>query len=167
MKWIKAIVAGLVAGFVMFIALAVGTNTGMASINVPPSAAFLGATTGIQSPILAALLHFAYAAFGSVLLVAIFGRGTNITKGIGLALVLWLILMVVFSPIIGWGFFGAGGSNHELPPTAPLYIGSAGAYVLISLMLHVVYGLIIGWMDKAWIDWADEARTAPESVRNL
>jgi len=164
MKWIKAIVAGLVAGLVMFIALAIGTNTGMAPINVPPSAAFLGATTNIRSPPLAGLLHFAYAAFGSVLLVAIFGRDTNITKGIGLALVLWLILMMVFSPIIGWGFFGAGGPNHELPPTAPLYIGSAGAYVLVSLMLHVVYGLIIGWMDKAWIDWSGDVRSA-ESVR--
>ena len=164
MKWIKAIVAGLVAGLVMFIVLAMGTNTGMAPINVPPSAAFLGATTGIQSPLLAALLHFAYAAFGSVLLVAIFGRRTNITKCLLVALVLWLILMVVYSPIIGWGFFGAGGPNHELPPESPLFIGAAGPYVLITLVLHAIYGLIIGWMDQAWIDWSDEVRT-PESVR--
>lgn len=164
MKWIKAIVAGLVAGLVMFIVLAWGTNTGMAPINVPPSAAFLAATTGIQSPPLAALLHFGYAAVGSVLLVGIFGHRTNATKGIGLALVLWLILMLVYSPIIGWGFFGAGGPNHKLAAESPLYIGVAGPYVLITLVLHAVYGLIIGWMDKAWINWTDETRT-PESAQ--
>lgn len=159
MKWIKAIVAGLVAGLVMFIVLAIGTNTGMAPINVPPSAAFLAATTGIKSPPLAALLHFAYAALGSVLLVAIFGRRTNLTKGIGLALILWLILMLVYSPIIGWGFFGAGGPNHAMPPASPLYIGSAGRYVLITLVLHAVYGLIIGWIDQAWIKESDQVRS--------
>lgn len=164
MKWIKAIVAGLVAGLVMFILLAIGTNTGMAPINVPPSAAFLGATTGIQSPLLAALLHFAYAAFGSVLLVAIFGRRTNITKGLLVALVLWLILMIVYSPIIGWGFFGAEGPNYDLSSESLLHISASGPYVLMTLVLHAIYGLIIGWMDNAWIDWSNEVRT-PESAR--
>lgn len=167
MKWVKAIVAGLVAGLVMFIVLAVGTKTGMAPINVPPSAAFLAATTGIQSPPLAGLLHFAYAALGSVLLVALFGRRTNILKGIGLALVLWLILMVIYSPIIGWGFFGAGGPNHQLPPTSPLYIGPAGMYVLITLVLHAIYGLIVGWMDQVWIDWTERSGADPDQSENL
>lgn len=162
MKWLKAIIAGLLAGLVMFIILAIGTNTGIAPFNIPPSAAFL-ASRGISPETLAPILHFAYAALGSVILVVIFDRVTNITRGIGWAIILWLIFMIIYSPLIGWGVFGVGGANQELPPDAPLYIGDPGQFILITLLLHVVYGAIIGWLDRVWIDWSDESRISEGS----
>jgi hypothetical protein len=79
-----------------------------------------------------------------------------------LGLVLWLIFMLIYSPIIGWGFFGAGGSGHQLPPDNPLYIGSAGKFVILTLLLHAVYGIIVGWLDRVWIDWSEEERQVME-----
>ncbi|MGB3671641.1 MAG: hypothetical protein WA984_16130 [Phormidesmis sp.] len=154
MKWLTATAAGLAAGLVMFIVLAVGTHTGMAPFNTPPSGAFLTAI-GLDSEPLALLFHFGYAAAGSILLVLLFDARTGVSQGIGLALVLWLILMVVFSPIIGWGVFGVGGPNHALPPNSPLYLGLASKYIVLTLVLHIVYGGIIGQANH-WINSVDE-----------
>lgn len=153
MNWLKAIVAGLIAGLIMFIVLMVGTNQGIAPFNLPPSAAFL-VSLDIPPKPLAPILHFVYAAVGSVILALLFGRQTSIPKGIGLALVLWLIFMLIYSPIIGWGVFGANAPTSGLSSDAPLYLGSSGKFVLITLILHVVYGLVIGWLDRNWLDWS-------------
>ncbi|MFB6275724.1 MAG: DUF6789 family protein [Halothece sp.] len=156
MNLVKAIVAGLVGGLIMFIVLMLGTNQGIAPFNIPPSAAFL-VSLGIPPKPLAPILHFAYAALGSVVLVLLFGRQTNVVKGIGLALILWLIFMLVYSPIIGWGIFGAAGPTTDLSKDAALYLGSSGKFVLITLILHVIYGIVIGWLDRHWIDWSSSS----------
>jgi hypothetical protein len=83
-----------------------------------------------------------------------------ILRGVGLALVLWLILMLIYSPVIGWGIFGFGGPNHELPSQAPLYIRAAGPYVAGTLLLHAIYGLILGWLDSRWINFSREAESS-------
>jgi uncharacterized membrane protein YjjP (DUF1212 family) len=80
MKWLKAIIAGLIGGVIMFIVLMLGTNQGFAPFNIPPSAAFL-VSLGISPNPLAPILHFAYAALGSVVLVLIFGRQESFLEG--------------------------------------------------------------------------------------
>jgi len=156
MNLLKAIVSGLLAGLIMFLVIMMGTNQGMAPFNVPPSAAFL-VSLGIPPKPLAPILHFAYAAAGSVILILIFGRQTSIPKGIGLGVVLWLIFMVIYSPIIGWGVFGANAPTSDLPSDAPLYLASSGKFVMITLILHVVYGIVVGWLDRHWIDWSSSS----------
>ena len=159
MKWLKAAIVGALAGLIMFILLAVATRSGAAPINVPPSAAFVK-SMGLPPKPLAIFVHFGYAILGSIVLVALFGRRTNILRGVGLALVLWLILMLIYSPVIGWGIFGFGGPNHELPSQAPLYIRAAGPYVAGTLLLHAIYGLILGWLDSRWINFSREAESS-------
>jgi hypothetical protein len=166
MKWLKAALFGALGGLAMFILLQIAISMGMAPINVPPSAAFLK-SIGLPPEPLALIVHFGYAMVGSMILIAIFGNRTNVTKGIGLALVLWLILMVVFSPIIGWGFFGAGGPKHQLAAEHPLHIGLAAKYIIATLVLHVIYGASIGWLDQQWIDWRVESRESHESQNQL
>lgn len=101
----------------------------------------------------APIVHFGYAALGSLVFLAIFKERVDIPRGIGWAMILWLIFMLIYSPIIGWGFFGTGGDAHQLPPQNPLYIGSAGAYVLMTLLFHVAYGAILGWLTQDCIDF--------------
>ncbi|MFP4103738.1 hypothetical protein [Coleofasciculus sp.] len=164
MKWLKAALFGALGGLAMFILLQIAITMGMAPINVPPSAAFLK-SIGLPPEPLALIVHFGYAMVGSMILIAIFGNRTNVTKGIGLALVLWLILMLVFSPIIGWGFFGATGAKQQLSP--PLQIGSPGMYIIATLVLHIIYGASIGWLDRHWIDWGWESQESHESQNQL
>lgn len=150
MKWIKAASVGLLGSLLMFIVMMVGINvTGIAPFNVPPSAAFLQAL-GINVGPLPLLVHFGYGAFWSMVLVAWAGRDTSVVRGLVLAFGLWLFMMVVYSPIIGWGFFGFGDAS-SLAADAPLYLEPGPKYAVMTLLLHVVYGLIIGWLNPAWL----------------
>jgi hypothetical protein len=157
MKWLKAGVVGALGSLVMFLIITLTLQTGLAPFNTPPSAAFL-AKLNIPAQPLGLVVHFLYGIVWSVILVALFRERTHIGNGLGLAAVLWLIMMVVYSPIIGWGFFGVGGSGHELAADHPLWIGSPVKYIVASALLHVVYGLIIGWLNPVWIRFR-----APES----
>ncbi|MFP4300174.1 MAG: hypothetical protein ACLFT0_20375 [Spirulinaceae cyanobacterium] len=159
MKWLKASLFGALGGLAMFILLQLALSWEFAPINVPPSAAFL-TSIGLPPEPLALLVHFGYAMVGSILLITIFGKRTDVINGISFAVVLWLILMLVFSPIIGWEFFGVGGPKHQLAADHPLYIGGATAYVIATLILHIIYGASIGWLDRNWIDWRSDSEAA-------
>jgi len=161
MKWLKSAAVGAVGSLVMFAAMMVGINvTGIAPFNVPPSAAFLE-QLGLNVGPLALLVHFGYGAFWSMVLVAWAGRDTSVGKGLTLAGGLWLFMMVVYSPIIGWGFFGFGDAS-SLAADAPLYLEPGPKYAVMTLLLHVVFGLIIGWLNPAWLS-DDELAGSPVS----
>ena len=164
MKWLKAALIGALGSLVMFAILFVGIHvTGVAPFNMPPSAAFLE-KIGLNVGPLPLLAHFGYGATWSALLVALYGSEVTTTRGIGLALALWAFMMIVYSPIIGWGVFGFGGANHALAPSHPLYLGSGVKYVVATLVLHLIYGGIIGGGNAAWTV-ADTGNAARNSVR--
>jgi len=152
MKWFKAAVVGAFGSLVMFAFLALGIHvTGIAPFNLPPSAAFLE-QFGLNTGPLPLLAHFGYGATWSVVLVAYTGADIDVKAGLTLAVGLWLFMMLVYSPLIGWGIFGAGGVGHTLAPDHPLYLGSAAKYVVATLVLHLIYGSIIGGINPAWIN---------------
>jgi hypothetical protein len=152
MKWLKAAVVGALGSLVMFAILMMGIHgTGIAPFNLPPSAAFLE-QIGLNVGPLPLLAHFGYGATWGVVLLALYGPNTNVRAGLTLAGGLWLFMMLVYSPIIGWGVFGFGGTGHTLASTAPLYLGSPVKYLVATLVLHAIYGSIIGGLIPAWID---------------
>lgn len=157
MNTLKALIVGAVASLVMFLLIQLSIHSPFmallamyAPFNVPPSAAFL-INLNLPPQPLALIIHFLYGILGSWILVKIYGNRVNTPKGLGLSVVLWLIMMVVYSPIIGWGVFGLGASAHELPPDAPLHLGPALRYAMTTLIIHLVYGIIVGWTNKRWL----------------
>ena len=160
MKWLKAALVGALGSLVMFLLMLVGIEvTGIAPFNMPPSAAFLQ-KLGLNVGPLPLLVHFGYGATWAIVLIAIFGAETDVWSGLMLSVALWLFMMVVYSPIIGWGFFGFGGAGHELPADAPLYLGSPVKYLVATLVLHLIYGSIIGGLTPAWLDLTPAERSA-------
>ncbi|MFB6226789.1 MAG: hypothetical protein ABEH89_00500 [bacterium] len=157
MPYVKAGTAGFLAALVMFGIMYVGINvTGIAPFQVPPSAAFIIKVLGIAPATakpLGLLAHFSYGIFWSIVLLALFWDHTSVGKGIGLAIFLWLGMMLVHSPIIGWGFFGFGGTeaSREI-----LQLGSGAKYVLLTLVLHLIYGAMIGWINSRWVVFGQE-----------
>jgi hypothetical protein len=149
MKWIKSAVVGAVGSLVMFAIMKPLIGAGVAPFQVPPSAAALK-TFGLPMKPLALVAHFGYGIFWSVVLVALFKESTNVLKGLGLAGVLWLGMMLVHSPMIGWGVFGTADTSG-LPEV--LQLGSTMKYVVSTFLLHVVYGLVIGILNPLWIDF--------------
>jgi hypothetical protein len=149
MNLLKAAAVGVLAAIVMFVLMIFTIRQGLAPFNVTPSAAML-TKLGINVGPLALLVHFGYGAFWSMVLVYWFQDRTNIAKGIYLAVGLWLFMMLVYSPIIGWGPFGFGQASR-LPAGDPLYLQSGPKYLIATFVLHLIYGTIIGWLDPLWI----------------
>ena len=141
---------GFMASLVMFLFIYVGTEvTGIAPFNVAPSYAFLH-NLGIEESGYALLLHFCYGILWSYVLVYTFDDNLSIIKAIMLAMVLWLFMMFVYSPLIGWGVFGFGYAHH-LPSNHPLYLEGALSYILITLSVHLVYGWVLGYISSRWL----------------
>lgn len=150
MKWIKSAGVGFVGSLIMFLLMLLGIyGTGIAPFNIPPSAAFV-TKLGLPAQPMGLIVHFGYGAFWSMLLVYLYKNSVDIKKGLGLALVAWLIMMIVYSPIIGWGLFGFGDA-HTLPTGDPLYLEAGPKYLISTLILHLVFGAIIGWGNARWI----------------
>jgi len=161
MKWVKAIIVGAIAALVMFLIMVLGIRVmDTAPINQPPSAAFLE-QLGLEAAALPPIMHFTYGMLWSVILVAVLKERTNIWSGLGLGVLLWLIFMLIYSPVIGWGFFGIGGAGHDLPSDHSLYLGSSVKFIIGTLVLHLIYGGLVGWLNRLWIDF----RQPPEIVK--
>jgi hypothetical protein len=150
MQYLKAGTVGLIGSLVIFIVMMVGINvTGIAPFNMPPSAAFLTAL-GLPAKPMAIILHFGYGFIWAVIAYALFKDKLNIKNATVISVrVQWLILMqLVFSPMIGWGFFGINAGS--LPADAPLALNSTVKYLVMTLVLHIVYGLVNGWLIPKW-----------------
>lgn len=150
MQWLKAGAVGALGSLIIFIAMFVGIHvTGAAPFNMPPSAAFLQAL-GLPTQPLALIVHFGYGIAWAIVLLAVFGDKTDVWRGLGLSVVVqWLVLMqLIFSPIIGWGVFGTNAGS--LPTGEPLALNGAAPYVVMTLLLHVVYGALNGWLIPRW-----------------
>lgn len=165
MSWTKAGVNGALAGVLMalFMQLALqGMLPLAAPFNVPPSAAFLS-LLGLEVPYLALAIHLAYGVTWSVVHLWLFWDRTSVTNGLGLAVVLWLGMMLVLSPMLGWGAFGWTGTPG-LSPDADLYLRGGVSFPIMTLLLHGLYGLVIGFLNRRWVQFgsgvAQEIRQA-------
>lgn len=143
MKWIKTILIGILATFSMDLAMNLGMlGFGLAPTNIHPAAAFLY-NLSIDHPFLSTSLHYSYGTMWAFVFVYANDEKYSVKKAILLAGVLWLFMMLVYSPVIGWGIFGFGNAillqvNH------PLYLSSTIGYILFTFSLHIIYGVALG-----------------------
>lgn len=138
--------AGLAMEIVIFLAIHI---LNLAPINVHPAEAFLY-NLGIESSTYALLLHFSYAILWSFVLVYAFEDDVCVKKAVILSVILWIFMMMVYSPLIGWGIFGFGYAQY-LPTDHPLFLSSAVWYITVALALHLIYGLVLGYLNNRWI----------------
>lgn len=151
MRWIKAGTVGALGSLIIFVAMLLGVEvTAYAPFNLPPSAAFLEAL-GLNYGPLAPIGHFVYGIVWALILLALFDDGVTLGKGLAVAGFQWLLLMLVYAPVIGWGFFGIGGPAHALAASEPLHLGSPTRFMGLTLALHAAYGALNGWLIPRWI----------------
>jgi hypothetical protein len=76
---------------------------------------------------------------------------------------LWALMMLIVSPLIGWGIFGT--APPEVPADHPLYLGSTAKYVILTAVLYILYGAVIGSGNAVWTaDRASSGETVGQSV---
>jgi hypothetical protein len=70
---------------------------------------------------------------------AIYDKGAYWLKGLGFGVFAWLMMMILFLPLAKAGFFGSK-IGLEAPAVTLIY------HVVYGLVLGVVYGLLTAWM---------------------
>lgn len=137
---------GLLATLAMTAVMLTGVATGMSPMPRPvPVALAAWAFGALPLPALMALgmvAHFIYGGAAGAVLAAVLGARTSVWSGLGFGALLWLGMGVIWLPVLGWGLFGSAISPR---------IG------LATLLLHLIYGAVLGW------GTAPHRRAAPEA----
>ena len=106
-EWLKALGAGLATAILLSVVMVAGLRLGISPLPKPLGLAFAETVLGRALPLPVGLLfHLAYVTFWSVAFGVVFRDSPSFGKALVLALALWIGVLVVFFPIVGWGFLG-------------------------------------------------------------
>lgn len=112
----KATAIGVTTALLLTAVMLPAFKFGISPMPKLPSLAFAEAILGRPVPLPVGLLfHIAYVTLWSIIYVALFRERLTFVNAVWLALALWVILLVVFFPIVGWGFLGLGISVNLIP----------------------------------------------------
>lgn len=132
-SWPRAIGIGVTVAAITAIVMLALTSAGVSPFPKPPSLAFAETLLRRSLPLpVGLLLHGVYVTFWSVVFVRYFPR-RNVTTALALAGALWLVILVVFFPVVGWGFAGLN--------VSPKLISA-------SFMPHLLFGLLLCGLNK-------------------
>ncbi|MSU91257.1 hypothetical protein GE300_16875 [Rhodobacteraceae bacterium 2CG4] len=131
--WLRAFGIGIAVSILTAAIMLAAIAAGMSPFPKPPSLAFAETILGRSLPLPVGLLfHTAYVTFWSMVFVGFFPR-RDLKTAIYLAGVLWIILLVVFFPLVGWGFAGLSVSPQLIPA---------------SLVPHLAFGILLWGFER-------------------
>lgn len=112
----RGIGLGVVNGILLSLIMVPAFLAGIPPMPEPPSLAFARALFGPGVPMPVGLLfHLVYVTFWSAIWVAWDHPRLRFATAAGLAAVLWIVALVVFFPINGWGLLGLAVSPKLIP----------------------------------------------------
>lgn len=145
-EWAKALGIGIANGLLLSAVMVPLFKSGISPLPKPLGLAFAETLLGRPLPLPVGLLfHVAYVTFWSVAFVAFLRDRLTLRNAMILALVLWVGVLVVFFPIVGWGVLGLG--------VSPVLIGA-------SLVPHLLFGLFLWGLCRLAFRRTGEAPTA-------
>jgi len=131
--WTRAIGIGIGVSVLTAIVMVALLKAGVSPFPKPPSLAFAETLLGRTLPMPVGLLfHTAYVTFWSVVFVRYFPR-KNLLTALGLAAALWVLILVLFFPVVGWGIAGLAISPKLIPASA---------------LPHLLFGLLLWGLDR-------------------
>lgn len=111
-------------------------KSGLSPLPQPPSLAFAETLLRRALPLPVGLLfHVAYVTLWSVLFVGFAYPQLTLTRAALLGLALWVVALVVFFPILGWGILGLGVSPKLIPA---------------SLLPHVLFAVFLWGLGRVF-----------------
>jgi hypothetical protein len=137
----KAVGVGIATAVILSLVMVPAFKTGISPLPKPLGLAFAQMLLGDVPLPVGLLFHVAYVTFWSVAYLAFFGRRTFL-NALWLALGLWLGVLVIFFPIVGWGFFGLAVSPK---------------LIVASLVPHLLFAVVL-WALSSWAFRAADAR---------
>ena len=129
---LKALGVGVVTALILSAIMLPAFKFGIAPMPKQPSLAFAETLFGAPLPLPVGLLfHVAYVTFWSVVYIALFRNRLTFLNALWVGLFLWVVILVVFFPFIGWGFLGMAIGSKLIP----------GSLVPHLLFAAVLWGL--------------------------
>ena len=128
-EWRTAFGVGVANGLLLSVIMVTAFKSGVSPLPKPVGLAFAETVLGRPLPLPVGLLfHLAYVTFWSMAFVAFLRDSLTLRNAFVLALALWIGVLVVFFPIIGWGLFG-------------LAIGPK--LIVASFVPHLLFGVFL------------------------
>lgn len=129
----KAIGVGIATAVILSLIMVPAFKAGMSPLPKPLGLAFAQVLLGKVPLPVGLLFHVVYVTFWSVAYVALFDRQTFL-NALWLALGLWVLVLILFFPIVGWGFLG-------------LAVGPK--LIVASLVPHALFAIVL-WGICRW-----------------
>lgn len=112
----KAVGVGVATALILSAVMVPAFLAGLPPMPKPPSLAFAETIFGPDLPLpIGLIFHVIYVTFWSVIFVWVFRGRLSLFRALGLALALWVVALVAFFPINGWGLLGLGVSPKLIP----------------------------------------------------
>ncbi len=128
-EWMLAVGIGILTALLLSAVMVPAFMLGIAPMPEPPSLAFAKTLFGSGVPLPVGLLfHVAYVTGWAVAFVVLFRHRLTFLNALWLGLALWIVLLLVFFPIVGWGLLG-------------LAIGPK--LIVASLVPHLLFSVIL------------------------
>lgn len=139
-SWLRAIGIGLLVSITTAIVMLALTFAGLSPFPKPPSLAFAETVLRRALPLpIGLLFHTIYVTFWSAIYVRYSPR-RDIWTALGLAAILWVVILAVFFPVVGWGLAGTAVSPK---------------LIVASLVPHLLFGLLL-WAFDGYLPGADQ-----------
>ena len=139
-EWLKALGVGIATAILLSAVMVPAFKLGISPLPKPLGLAFAETVLGRPLPLPAGLFfHVAYVTFWSVAFVVLFRDTLSFGNALSLALVLWIGVLVVFLPLVGWGFLG-------LAVSPKLIVASLVPHLLFAAFLSGLCRLVFGRM---------------------
>lgn len=128
-EWVKTLAIGVGVSMLTGVIMLIGLRTGLLPLPKSLGLAFANTLLGtsVSKPV-GFLFHTLWVTLFSAVYVVLFRDALTFLRAFWLAFALWILTLVVFFPIVGWGFFG-------LAVTPKLIIASAAAHLLFAVFL--------------------------------
>jgi hypothetical protein len=125
----RAVGVGIGVSILTAAIMVAALKTGISPLPKPLGLAFAETVLGRPLPLPVGLLfHTAWVTTFSVIYVGLFRIALTFARALGLAIALWIVVLVFFFPIVGWGIFG-------LAVTPKLIVASAIPHLLFAIFL--------------------------------
>lgn len=129
----KAIGVGVATAVILSLIMVPVSKAGISPLPKPLGLAFAQVLLGKVPLPVGLLFHVAYVTLWSVAYVALFNRRTFL-NALWLAFGLWVLILIFFFPIVGWGFLGLAVSPK---------------LIVASLIPHLLFAVIL-WSLCRW-----------------
>jgi hypothetical protein len=127
--WAKVIGVGIAVSLLTAAFMAAGLKSGVSPLPKSLGLAFAETVLGRSLPLPVGLLfHTVWVTTFTALYVVLFRDNLTFMRAFWLAVALWVLVLVFFFPVVGWGFLG-------LAVSPKMIVGAAIPHLLFAILL--------------------------------